>query len=156
LLAQCKPTINFSNISLYGIFLLSREDITDNIRQQPKFVVFLTQLLLLFKTCFFCRHESEPSLKVSQVGTMVTITASCQNPKCKKDFVWKSQQLVQGTKIYAGNFLLSFAILVAGSSASKVLQVMKHMGLACISLSTYFRHQRVSIIKNTEMHKYIS
>jgi hypothetical protein len=23
-------------------------------------------------------------------------------------------------------------------------------------LSTYFRHQRVSIIKNTEMHKYIS
>ncbi|CAB3988543.1 Hypothetical predicted protein [Paramuricea clavata] len=121
---------------------VNREDITDNIRQQPKFVVFLTQLLLLFKTCFFCRHESEPSLKVSQVGTMVTITASCQNPKCKKDFVWKSQQLMPGSKIYAGNFLLSFAILVAGSSARKILQVMKHMGLACISLSTYFRNQR--------------
>ena len=58
---------------------------------------------------------------------------------------------MQGQKfIYAGNFLLSFAILVAGSSASKVLQVMKHMGLACISLPTYFRHQQVSNIKDTE------
>ena len=62
-----------------------------------------------------------------------------------------------GTKVYAGNFLLSFAILVAGSSASKVLQVMKHMGFACISLPTYFRHQQVGNIKNTEnkIHKYL-
>ena len=59
---------------------------------------------------------------------------------------------MSGTKIYAGNFLVSFAILVAGSSASKVLQVMKHMGLACISLPTYFRHQQVSITKITEIH----
>ena len=61
------------------------------------------------------------------------------------------------TKIYAGNFLLSFAILVAGSSASKVLQVMKHMGFACISLPTYLRHQQVRNIKNTEnkIYKYL-
>ena len=136
-------------MGLYGVFLLSREDITDNIRKQPKFIVFLTQLLWLF-----C-HQSEPLLKVSQVGTMVTITTSCQNPECRKDFVWKSQQLMAGTKICAGNFLLSFAILAAGSSASKVSQVMKHMGLACISLPTYFRHQQVSTIKNTEMHNII-
>ena len=148
MLAQCEPTDNFSNMGLYGVFLLSREDITDNMRKQPKFIVFLTQLLLLFKTCIFC-HQSEPLLKVSQVGTMVTITTSCQNPECRKDFVWKSQQLMAGTKIYAGNFLLSFAILAAGSSASKVSQVMKHMGLACISLPTYFRHQQVSTIKKT-------
>ena len=70
-----------------------RENITDNIREQPKFIVFLTQLLLLFKTCIFC-HESGPLLKVSQVGTMVTITTSCQNIECGKDFVWKSQQLM--------------------------------------------------------------
>ena len=98
------------------------------------------------RPAFFC-HQSEPLLKVSQVGTMVTITTHCKNPECGKHFVWKSQQQMPETRIYAGNFLLSFAILVAGSSASKVLQVMKHMGLACISLPTYFRHQRVSIIK---------
>jgi hypothetical protein len=57
---------------------------------------------------------------------MVTTTASCQNPECRKDFVWKSQQLMPGTKIYAENFLLSFAILVAGSSASKVLLLAFH------------------------------
>ena len=60
---------------------VKREDRTDNIRKQPKFVVFLTQLLLLFKTCVFC-HQKEPVLKVSQVETMVTITTSCQNPEC--------------------------------------------------------------------------
>jgi hypothetical protein len=96
-------------MGLYGIFLLSREDITDNIRQQPKFIVFLT--LLLLRTCVFC-HESEPLAKVSQVGTIVTISTSCQNPECRKDFVWKSQQLMPGTKIYAGISLLSFAIMV--------------------------------------------
>ena len=141
-------------VHLYGVFLLSREDLTDNICKQPKFIVFLTQLLLLFKTCIFC-HQSEPLLKVSQVGTMVTITTHCKNPECGKHFVWKSQQQMSGTKIYAGNFLLSFATLVAGSSASKVLQVMKHMGLACISLPTYFRHQRVSIMKKKTL-KYIT
>ena len=50
-----------------------------------------------------------------------------------------------GTKIAAGNFLLCMAILLSGSSASKVLQLFKHMGVACFSLNTFFRHQRVSI-----------
>jgi len=36
-----------------------------------------------------------------------------------------------GTKMPAGNLLLSFAILVGGGSASKVMQIFKHMGLAC-------------------------
>jgi hypothetical protein len=127
-------------------------DITDDIRKQPKFVVFLSQLLLLFKTCMIC-HESDPLLEVMQVGTMVTIKGRCRHPKCEKDFIWKSQPLMSGTKIAAGNFLLSFSILMAGSSASKVLHVMKHMGLACISLSTYFRHQRVSNKKTISAQK---
>jgi hypothetical protein len=53
-----------------------------------------------------------------------------------------------GTKIPAGNFLLSFAILVAGKSATKVLRVFNHMGLKCISLSTFFKHQRVGVVHN--------
>ena len=139
MLVQCKPINLVIRVNVEDFPFCYREDITDNIREQPKFIVFLTQLLLLFKTCIFC-HESEPLLKVLQVGTLVTITASCQNLECGKDFVWRSQPLLPGTKIYSGNFLVSFAILVAGSSASKVSQVMKHMGLAYISLSTYFRH----------------
>ena len=52
-----------------------------------------------------------------------------------------------GTKIPAGNFLLCMAILLSGSSASKVLQLFQHMRVACFSLKTFFRHQRVSYIK---------
>ncbi|XP_044164900.1 uncharacterized protein LOC122948870 [Acropora millepora] len=34
------------------------------------------------------------------------------------------------------------AILVAGGSASKVLQIFSHMGLGCVSLNTFFKYQR--------------
>ena len=50
----------------------------------------------------------------------------------------------ENAKIPAGNFLLCFAILLAGGYASKVIKIFNHMGLACISLSTFFQHQRVS------------
>jgi hypothetical protein len=51
---------------------------------------------------------------------------------------------MEGAKIAAGNFLFSFAILVAGASISKGQRVLRHMGVACISLSTFFRHQKAS------------
>ena len=51
-----------------------------------------------------------------------------------------------GTSIPAGNLLLSFGTLTAGTSATKVIRALKHMGMACISLRTYFNHQCVSIL----------
>ncbi|XP_046862641.1 uncharacterized protein LOC124456182 [Xenia sp. Carnegie-2017] len=113
---------------------------SDNVQKQQKYIVFLKQLLLLFKTCMFF-HGKNLVVHVCQSGTMVTIKTMCKNVDCHKEFVWKSQPLMPGTKIAAGNFLLSFAVLVAGSSAIKTFQAMKHMGLQVISLPTYFRHQ---------------
>ena len=57
-----------------------------------------------------------------------------------------------GTKILAGNFLISMAVLFAGGSFTKVRQIFLHMGLVCISLSTSFRHQEVSnhIVKDNK------
>ena len=106
-------------------------------------MVFLSQLLLLFNFCHFCK-ESNPLLETRQIGTMAEVTSICSNPKCRKEYVWKSQSFMPGTKMPAGNLLLSFAILVGGGSASKVMQIFKHMGLACISLNTFFVYQRVS------------
>ena len=119
--------------------------VTDgNLRTQPKFVVFLSQLLLLFSTCPSCKMP-DPSVEVRRFGTMAKVVTICNNHHCKKkENAWRSQPNVLDTKIPAGNFLLSFAILVAGGSASKVLKNFKHMGLACISLATFFRHQQVS------------
>jgi hypothetical protein len=77
---------------------------------------------------------------------MAEVTTTCTNPKCGKTSKWFSQPYITGTMIPAGNFLLSFAILVAGTSATKTLRVFKHMGLMCISLSTFFKRQRVSVV----------
>ena len=117
----------------------------DNLRTEPKYIVFMSQLLMLFRFCFTCKSEN-PLVETRSVGTMVEVTTTCANPKCqKKEVIWKSQPEMVGTKIPAGNFLLCMAILVSGASESKVLQVFRNMGLACFSLTTFFQHQRVSL-----------
>ena len=59
-------------------------------------------------------------------GTMVTVNQYCQS--CKKNFKWRSQPFILG-RYPAGNVLLSFAVLMAGASISKLLLVFRHMGL---------------------------
>ena len=108
--------------------------------QEPKFIVFYTMLLNLFSMfCFKCKEDT-PTVTMSRMGTMVKVRQNCRN--CgDSSFVWQSQPLVfngQG----AGNMLLSFAVLVAGSTISRIRLVFQHMGLSVISARTFFRHQR--------------
>ena len=128
-------------------FSLNAED--DNLRTQPKHIVFLSQLLLLFQFCHTCKAD-KPDITAHQEGTMAVVTSTCQNPACtEKVKVWRSQPNMPGTQIAAGNFLLCLSILLAGGSASKILQIFSHMGLGCITLRTFFRYQCVSIqLKN--------
>lgn len=115
-----------------------------NLRSEPKFVVFLSQLLQLFQVCATCKIPGV-LVEVKEFGTMVQVETTCSNERCpQKNNIWKSQPVMPGTLISAGNLLLSFAILVAGGTASKVIRIFEHMGLGCISLATFFRHQRVS------------
>ena len=109
-----------------------------DVREEPKVIVFIKQLLLLFKTCHLC-SANEPSINVILRGTLVTITSSCTD--CKQQFVWKSQPLMLD-RYYAGNLLLSFSILCAGSSIRKTLLVFKHMGVCVYRESAFYRHQR--------------
>ena len=77
-----------------------------------------------------------------------------KNALCpKKINVWRSQAEISGKNIPAVNLLLCFAILAAGGSAGKVFRVFPHMGLACIPLVTFFKHQKVSIIHNYGLSK---
>ena len=120
--------------------------IDGNILTEPKCIVFWTQLLLLFGFCRSCKSEN-PLVEARNVGTEVVVTTICSNPTCKeKVFTWHSQTTIPNLGSPARNFLLSMAILLGGGSITKVRQVFLHMGLACISLNTYFRHQRVSEI----------
>lgn len=121
-------------------FLLESSPMTTISRQ---ICGFLSPLLLLFNVCPHCKVPN-PLVEARQFGTTAHVTTTCHNEKCKKtQNIWKSQPTMTGTMIPAGNFLLSFAILIVGGSASKVIKIFETMGLACISLSTFFRHQRV-------------
>ena len=66
--------------------------------------------------------------------------------ECQKQNTWYSQPLMPGYRIPAGNFLLCLCILLTGGSATKVIQMFRHMGLGCVSLNTFFKYQRVCIL----------
>ena len=115
-----------------------------SLRTEPKHIVFLSQLLLLFGFCHSCKSDN-PVVEADQIGTEAVVTSTCSNPKCPQPkTTWHSQPSMPGTKLPAGNFLLCLAILLAGTSASKVFTVCSHMGLGCLSLNTFFKYQRVS------------
>ncbi|XP_073231855.1 uncharacterized protein [Porites lutea] len=114
----------------------------NDIRTEPKHIVFLSKLLLLFQFCHFCRTGNKPDVTATQSGTAVTIRTTCSNPGCRKEFTWTSQPLMSGTKLTAGNFLICMATLFAGGSFTKMKTIFQHKGLACVSLNTFFKHQR--------------
>ena len=109
-----------------------------NLREEPKGIVFLSKLLLLFQTCHLC-FARNPLLSISQSGTMLTIKSTCSH--CHEAFTWTSQPYMLG-KFPAGNMLLSFAILCSGASINKVLLVLQNMGVLVYHYPTYFYHQR--------------
>ena len=108
-----------------------------NPREEPKGIVFLSKLLLLFQQCHLC-FSANPALSVTQTGTMMTIQSSCS--RCSGTFIWQSQPYLL-VKFPAGNLLLSFAILCAGASVNKVLLVFRYMGMLIYSQPTYYYHQ---------------
>lgn len=88
--------------------------------------MFFSMLLSLFTmVCFKCKK-----------GQPRACTTCGDNA-----FSWRSQPLIFG-KYPAGNMLLSFGVLMAGASISKVLLVMRHMGLCAYSARTFFEHQK--------------
>ena len=113
-----------------------------NIREEPKGIVFLSKLLLLFQFCHLC-FFAKPKVVVTQTGTMLTIVSECS--KCGETYTWKSQPDLLG-RFPAGNLLLSFAVLCAGASVRKVLLVFQHMGLLVYHEPTYYYHQRHLLI----------
>ena len=111
------------------------------VHEEPKFIVFFTNLLALFSLfCFKCKN-SEARVTMTKRGTLVIVNQHCS--KCGDYcYEWRSQPNTLGGKHAAGNVLLSFAILLAGASISKVLLVFRHMGLSAYSTRTFFAHQR--------------
>lgn len=111
---KCKK-VKQGHIHCLFWFIYFRVYIKDNnIRTEPKFIVFLSQLLLLFQFCPLCK-ASNPMVEAKAIGTMVEVRNVCINPECRKELIWRSQP--SGTKIPAGNFLLR---CISHQSASNV------------------------------------
>lgn len=106
-------------------------------------------LLTLFKLCCFNCKESGPTVRVYRTGSMATVVQSCKY--CNKEYHWNSQPTVLG-RYPAGNVMTSFAILMSGVSISQALLMFKHMGLAAISIRTYFYHQKTFLFPSVLLH----
>ena len=107
-------------------------------KKEPKGIVFISKLLLLFQFCHFCTAKN-PDVVTQQTGTMTIIKSKCHN--CSRTYTWHSQPLLF-RKFPAGNILLSYAILSAGASVKKVLLVFKHLGLMVYHEPAYYYHQK--------------
>ena len=101
---------------------------------------------------FNCKTD-KPEVSMKRKGTMVAVKQHCT--KCIKGYVWTSQTYMPHGKYPVGNGLLSFAVLMAGASISKILQVLRHMGLCVYSARTFFAHQR-SFLFPTVIHHWES
>ena len=91
----------------------------------------------LFTHCVLC-HHSCPGVIAKPIGTFVTVKQVCSH--CGYQRTWSSQPRIKDTP--AGNLLLSAAILYSGETATKVLRVLSHMNIACITDRTYYNHQK--------------
>ena len=110
-----------------------------NVREEPKAIVFLSKILLLFQYCHLC-FATNPSLNVLQTGTMLTIESSCSS--CKGMFKWDSQPHMLG-KFPAGNLLLSFATCVQEHLSTKFSWFLG------IWVCLYTVHQHITTIRGT-------
>ena len=136
---KCNNPFNWS--SLFTIFF--RLDLKGkNVREEPKGIVFLSKLMLLFEFCHLCLFQN-PKVAVTQTGTMLSIVTECS--KCGETYIWKSQPDLMG-RFPAGNLLLSFAVLCAGASIRKVLLVFRHMAVLAFHEPTCYYHQRHLLI----------
>ena len=97
--------------------------------------------------------KSDNQLVVTrQKGTMVEVKATCCNMSCGYQHRWCSQPYWKDSKMPTGNLLLSMATLFAGGSISKIITIFKHMGLGCVSFTTFFTIQRVRTMHFPKKH----
>ncbi|XP_062320550.1 uncharacterized protein LOC134022819 [Osmerus eperlanus] len=95
--------------------------------------------MALFAICPACCERKSESRIVQQAGTFIKIEQVCASCGCQR--FWQNQPILL-RNMPACNLLLSGAIHFSGCLASQTLQMMTLFGHQCISVSTYFRHQR--------------
>ena len=91
--------------------------------EERKFIVFESQLMLLFKQCRVCGLDIE--LETSIRGTLLLVSGTCPDGHVLD---WQSQPTVKG--MAAGNLLLSAAILLCGLNFTGIANLADVFNLA--------------------------
>lgn len=113
-----------------------REDTGAMHMYEIKCLVFESHLLGLFVQCRSC-HQHCTGKIAHYIGSFVCVKQECSH--CGHAWTWKSQALLKDTPV--GSILLSASILFSGSSATKVLCMLKHLNMATIKERTFYHHQ---------------
>lgn len=90
----------------------------------------------VFQHCPGCQIEFVAEVK-KIFGTAVSIYQKCTG--CGVERLWNSQPNVRHTPV--GNLMLSASLLFSGSSISKTLLFLHHLGIPTILYQTYLNHQ---------------
>ena len=109
-----------------------------NLRTEPKHIVFLSQLLLLL--CLQDRKSRAGGQASWNRGRHYHQLLQPQMPQTGKYQAWSAFNAIFTDSSW--KFPPLYGCLLTGSSATKVFQVFKHMGLCCVSLNTFFKYQR--------------
>ncbi|XP_010793701.1 uncharacterized protein isoform X1 [Notothenia coriiceps] len=107
-----------------------------------KFIVCQTQLMSLFTICPSCCGETQGNVE-QQEGTYIKIKQVCA--ACGYERFWQNQPMLY-RNMPACNLLLSGANHFSGCMATQTIRMLKLLGLQCISVGTFFRHQRLYTI----------
>jgi len=105
---------------------------------EPKFIVFKSCLFKLFEHCQNCNGCCKVEIS-HRMGTYIKISQVCS--KCSTTNEWASQPMLHN--VPAGNIILSAAILLTGSSPTKILRMLSIMNVASHTVGTYHNHARI-------------
>ncbi|XP_078690674.1 uncharacterized protein LOC144921496 [Branchiostoma floridae x Branchiostoma belcheri] len=133
-----EPSSDDSDVELPDV--PTSDETSDSFPEGRIFLIFWTCLVQLFSVWCSCPSCGCRRLvwDSKEVGTYLQVVFTCKG--CSYQGTWRSQPYFGRTA--AGNMLLSSSILFGGASVTKVLRVLSHMGVAIISVRSYFRHQQ--------------
>ena len=104
--------------------------------REPKFLVFWTCLMSLFRFCFTCFQKTTITC-VKTRGTLMTVTMTCPKKHVHK---WQSQPIING--MGAGNLLLSASILYSGNTFTRISEMLSSINVVAFSRTLYYQIQK--------------
>jgi len=118
---------------------------TDESNEEVKIICSLSKLLeLAGERCRFCPHRCS-SVSHRVVGCTVVIKCMCE---MGHTFVWASSPTIcnaGNSEMFKNNLVFAASILLNGNNFYKIQQLCKISQICCISPTTYFLYQRLTV-----------